>query len=265
MARLLSRGPQPLIDPRNRMLVIFSPKSACSNVIVWLFHHLGHTQAARDYHHFPHRYRVEVYYHSSIYLDALKDDFTTYRVVRVIRDPFERAVSGYRHLLAHPKGRLARRMRMTHVGRKGLSFSDYIKFLETLDLNNCDEHFAIQRHPIEDVLQTTELINVSTEDLYARLNEVEERFGLQRTDLRSSDWVSRVDQRNQPKHELEGNDIYTKPLFPDQAKKGPWPGYETLLTPDARARLARLYALDIDSYGIVQKGPSAPDNVSAKN
>jgi hypothetical protein len=183
IARLLSLHPRPLIDSRNRMLVIFSPKSACSNVVVWFFHHLGHLQAARDYHPFPHRYRIAVYYQSRIYQDAFDNDFTKYRVVRVIRDPFERAVSGYRHLLAHPKGRLARRMRMTHIARKGLSFSDYIKFLDGLDVRKCDDHFAIQRHPIEDVLQTSELINVSTEDLYARLNEVEDRFGLQRTSL----------------------------------------------------------------------------------
>jgi hypothetical protein len=251
MGRLLSRIPRPLIDPRNRLLLIFSPKSACSNVVVWFFHHLGHAQAARDYHPFPHRYRLEVYYSSELYRTACKADFSGYQVVRVVRDPLQRAVSAYRHLLSRPNGRLARAAGMTHIARKGLSFSDYIKFLEGLDLNNCDSHFAVQRHPIEDLVQVTDLINVSREDLYARLAAIEDRVGLQRTDLQSSDWVGRLNQRNRPQGQLHRSDINTTAFFPAQAKTGPWPQYEDFLTTDARAKLTALYAVDVQSYGVL--------------
>src|SRR5688572_4072882 len=70
IGELLWRRPAPLIDPHNRLVVIFSPKSACTNVVAWFFHHLGHTQAARDFHRSPHRYRFQVYYRSEIYQDA---------------------------------------------------------------------------------------------------------------------------------------------------------------------------------------------------
>jgi hypothetical protein len=251
IGRLLSRAPRPLVDPRNRLLVIFSPKSACSNVVVWFFHHLGHAQAARDYHPFPHRYRLDVYYRSELYRAACEGDLNGYRVVRVVRDPLQRAVSAYRHLLSRPNAGLPRRVGMTHIARKGLSFSDYIKFLEGLDLNNCDRHFAVQRHPIEDVVRVTDLINVSREDLYARLGEIEDRIGLPRTDLQASDWVGRLNRRNRPQGELQRTDISTTAFLPRQAKAGPWPQYEEFLTAEARAKLTALYAVDVRNYGVL--------------
>jgi hypothetical protein len=181
----------------------------------------------------------------------LRDDFSDYQVVRVVRDPLHRAVSAYRHLLAHPRGRLAHRVGMTSRVQNGLSFADYIKFLERLDLNNCDSHFAVQRHPIEDVVKVTDLINVSREDLYARLAAIEDRIGLPRTDLKSSDWVGRLNRRNRPQGELQRDEIYTTAFSPQQAKTGPWPEYDEFLTPHARDKLAALYAVDVRSYGLL--------------
>jgi hypothetical protein len=250
MGRLLWHYPPPLIDPANRLVVIFSAKSACTNVLVWFFHHLGHAKAVRDYHPSPHQYRTQVYYRSKLYQRAYRMNFSRARVIRVIRDPYERAASGFRHLLRHSHAPFGRKMGMTHIGQQGLSFSEYIDFLETLDLRSCDPHFGVQRHPLEDVLPPHYLINVSTEDLYQRLNEIEGELGLEHTELRSSDWIARIDRRNRPEGTPGADDAYTQRLYPEQANKGPWPPYEDLLTPAARSRLARLYAVDIESYGI---------------
>src|SRR5262249_14181942 len=67
LGQLLWSYPPPLIDPANKLVVIFSAKSACTNVLVWFFHHLGHAKAVRDYHPSPHQYRTQVYYRSKLY------------------------------------------------------------------------------------------------------------------------------------------------------------------------------------------------------
>jgi hypothetical protein len=253
IGRLLAHSPQPLIDPRNKLLVIFSAKSACSNVLVWFLHHLGHAAVARDFHRSPHEYRTQVYYHSMLYRQACKDDFRRYRVVRVIRDPYERAVSGFRHLLRHAHKPFGRQMKMGHVAEQGLSFSGYLDFLERLDLRNCDDHFAVQRHPIEDAVVVNDVINISTDDLFARLNAIEAELGLERTDLRSSAWVSHNDRRNRQEQASPTGSAYTTPLSRKNARHGPWPLDADLLTPQACGRLANLYAVDLDTYGIKRR------------
>lgn len=247
--RLLWHDPPPLIDPHHKLMVIFSPKAACSNVVVWFLHHLGHADVARDYHVSPHRYRIEVYYHSALYHRAYRHNLRRYHVVRVVRDPYDRAVSAFRHLLHHAHGRFARNVGMSRILRDGLSFSQYLDFLERLDLRTCDVHFRLQRHPIEDVVSIDDLINVSSDDLYARLNAVEDKLGLKRTNLATSRWVTRIDRRNRKEGETEISDLYRTPLSRDQALNGPWPSAKDFLNEDARRRLSRLYAVDIESYG----------------
>src|SRR5262245_41835151 len=62
LGRLRWADPRPLILPQRRMIVVFSPKSACTTVVIWFLHQIGHSKAARDYASWPHRYRTEVYY-----------------------------------------------------------------------------------------------------------------------------------------------------------------------------------------------------------
>ena len=41
LGRLLWTDPRPLIHPAKRMIVVFSPKSACTSAVIWFFHQLG--------------------------------------------------------------------------------------------------------------------------------------------------------------------------------------------------------------------------------
>jgi hypothetical protein len=249
--RLLWAYPPPLIDPNAKTVVIFSPKSACSSVVVWFFHHLGHAKAARDFHFWPHHYREQVYYHSLLYQKAYDLDFSSFKVIRVVRDPNVRAVSAFRHLLSLAGAPFGRRIGMSYVAKSGLTFSEFLDYLESLDLTRCETHFALQRHPIEDRLPVHYLINVSKDDLFDRLNEVERDLGLERTDLRSFEWIADLARRHQPTNELKDvTDVYSRRFYTKDANKGPWPRADALLTPAARERLARLYAVDIKAYGM---------------
>lgn len=252
LGRLLWTDPRPLIFPRKRMIVVFSPKSACSTVVIWFLHQIGHAKAARDYSSWPHRYRTEVYYRSALYRNAYERNLSKFSLVRIVRDPLERAVSSFRQV---QKGGLADREMAGVLGRNdmsttGLSFSEFLDFLERCDLRTCDPHFRIQRHPIEDRLPTRHLINASTENLLARLNQVEADFDLPVTDFGKLEWLQKISRKHShvatPSIAL---DAYTHRFNRDAARSGSWPPYAAFLTPEARERLARLYATDIDAYG----------------
>jgi hypothetical protein len=253
IGRLLLNGPLPLIHSEARMIVVFSAKSACTNVAVWFFHHLGHAKAARDFNPWPHRYRIEVYYRSELYHHSLKQDFSGFKVVRIVRDPFERAVSSFLHVAAT---RLAedpefvRLLGRGDVNRDGMSFTEFLDVLEQTDLQNCDEHYRIQKHPLEDTLAPDYLINVSTEDLFARLNAVEADLGLPRSDLAASPWINSLRRRRYGNHTAADiTDATTMRFNRRRSLRGPWPPYAAFLTPPVRQRLARLYAVDVAAYG----------------
>jgi len=251
IGRLLWTWPRPLIHPDARLLVIHSEKAASTNVFIWYLHQLGHAKAARDFHNWPHYYMNHVLYSSELYRGAYDLDFATFTVARVVRDPAERAASGFRHALRHgfANAAIARRLGYRDIASRGLSFSMFLDFLEQLDLTTCNPHFSVQRHPIEDRLPVHHLINVTTENLFDRLNEVEAAVGLPRSDMAADPWVQFMRHHHRPAKTLDdADDLYTRPLTQQQANRGPWPRYEALLTPEARERIARLYAADIKAY-----------------
>ena len=248
----------PLIHPEARMIVIFSPKSACTSVVIWFLHHLGHAERARQYSEWPHHYRAQVYYQSSLFRDACNLDLTNFRVVRVVRDPFDRAASSFRH--AQRSGvaddAFAKLLGLSDAAHKGVSFCDFLDLLDRLDLTNCDEHLRLQHHPVEGRLQLTHLINISIEDLFERLNMVEADLGLPITDFTALDWLTDLDRRRRRFNgAIDVADAYTMPLTRRQAQRGPWPNYHALLTQAARERISRLYAADISAYGASAAAP----------
>jgi hypothetical protein len=249
-ARLLQEAPRPLLAPNQRLLVIFSAKSACTSVLIWFLHQIGHADVAYDYSRWPHHYRMGVYYKSRLYRMALKKRPSRYSVVRVVRDPFERAVSSFRHMLASGAGTdlAGKALRRNDIETAGLSFSEYLDFLDTCDLRTSDQHYALQRHPIEDVVPVDHLINISTENLFARLNDVEADLGLPITDFAQLSWLKHLDQARSPNRPGPVIDAYSR-RFDREAARNEWPKSSAFLVPEARDRIARLYATDIQSYG----------------
>jgi hypothetical protein len=251
IGRLLWGDLPPLIHPERKFMVLFSAKSACTNALIWFFTQLGHAQAARDFHVWPHEYRMTVYYYSQLYRNAFRSDFSEYKVIRVIRDPYERAASSFRHIVRYDivDRALKRRIGRRSMEQDGLSFLEFLSFLERIDLRTCNPHLSLQYHPVEAKLKVDYLINVSRENLFERLNQIEAELELKPTNLPEDAWVRALRGHNRRQKEFEDNTgIYTRRLTRAQAAVGPWPSNEALLTDEARARIAKLYAKDIETY-----------------
>lgn len=253
----LLKNPLPLIDPHNKLIVLFSAKSACSSVAIWFFSIIGHLKAARDYDEWPHNYRMDVYNVSALRRRALADDLASYRVVRIVRDPYDRVTSSFRHAMntGYADAAIAAKIPEFDPKARRMSFSRFLDFVETEDLATCNMHHGLQTHPIEAVMPPAHVINITREHLFTRLNEVEEALGMPRTDFPGIAWIHDLSERREvPKAVFDG-DVAMLPLTHAQATSGPWPEAHLLLTPAVRERIARLYATDVARYG---NPPEAP-------
>ncbi|WP_141287496.1 sulfotransferase family 2 domain-containing protein, partial [Ideonella azotifigens] len=238
-----------LIHPEHRFVLLFSPKSACSSAVIWFLHTLGLAEQARAYHEWPHQYRIHELMQSDAQRATRRLPPEQLTVLRLVRDPLERAVSSFRHALGTGYARAQIRARLGRdIAAQGLSFQQFIDFLVLEDLDRCDGHHRRQCHALERMRAPDVLINVSQQDLYTELNAFERRQGMPVTDFAALRWLHELQSTRVPNRVDDGRPADRVELTAAHAKFGPWP--RQLLTPLARERLSALYADDIARYAV---------------
>lgn len=186
--------PRPLVLPRERLVVLWSPKSACTQVLLWVLNREGLLDAALAHHPWPHRYRMEALPRSAPHREAAlavaASGGAGHTLLRVTREPDRRLVSIFRHLLRHPRllGDLSMKLGRD-LGREGLSLADLDRFLVGEDLaasraRSVNLHLCAQAHPVEALgFDRVITLNVDTDPLEAGLAAVERDLGLAPTRL----------------------------------------------------------------------------------
>src|SRR5687768_17277713 len=95
--RELRRSHVAFVESAN-LAVMWSYKAACTTVIKWVFLHNGLLPEALAYNSWVHKYRLHHYQKSDRYLGRLKAFARgKFDVIKVARDPLDRAVSSYIH------------------------------------------------------------------------------------------------------------------------------------------------------------------------
>jgi hypothetical protein len=256
--RALKTPMLPLIHPRHRFVVLFSAKSACSSVVIWYLHAMGLAEAARSYSDWPHDFRTDRLYRRQDDADARAALLPgQVKVLRVVRDPLERAASSFRHALATGYAREAiQRALGVDTDVDGLSFERFVDFLEREDLQRCDPHHGVQCHPVERLRRPDMVIDVSRDNLFAGLNAFERLVGMPETDFAALRWIHELQARREVAAGEVAGDPYRLVLTRQQALRGPWPA--GLLTAEARTRLEKLYAEDLRLYSPASYHPAQP-------
>ena len=247
---VLDTRSRPLLNPDNGMMVLWSPKSACTTVFVWFAGTIGKLDEVHAYGN-AHRYRMQVYRKSDLYQRGLERSPADYRIVRVIRDPYQRAASIFRHALRTAFMNKQLKASPAALDRStGFSFLQFLDYLGSLDLETANTHLRAQRHLVESEHWPEFIINISRQDLFTELNHVEEAFGLARTDFHEMAWLhERESERKARPGAFEGKTADDFPFDKDAASGlKPWPDYNELLTPRARARIEKIYARDFEAY-----------------
>ncbi|MGC2856497.1 sulfotransferase family 2 domain-containing protein [Novispirillum sp. DQ9] len=256
----LRSEPQPFINPDEGLLSLWSPKSACTTVLVWHLARLGMLKAAFAYHHFPHRYRIDVLEKGRLNRRATERfDAAAYTVVRFVRDPFRRAVSMYRHALRYhllpgtgpwPLAQVRRRA----DARRGYSFVRFLETLAAVDPARCDIHLRPQRHPLEELLPPAFVINADRDSLTGQINRLETAVGLVPTDFEQIDWLN-TDARRRHARTAAAAEVVrgsaAETVFTAADTGGVWPTAREFRSDRAEALVRAVFAADVAAYGLI--------------
>ena len=184
--------PAPIAIADARMVVAWSPKSACSHVALWTFLHEGLAAEAAAYHAWPHEYRMHVYYKTGRFRRLAQDVAAGggrgYTLLKVTRDPAKRLVSMFRHACRFPfMAEIFRRRLGIDIATAGISLRDFAAALEGLPLvapTSTDPHICAQYHPVWDWgFDRVITLNIDQIELDPALNALESEFGLEPTDF----------------------------------------------------------------------------------
>lgn len=92
----------PLIDEEHRLGVIWSQKSASAVLALWFFAVTGRIDAMLAQDPWPHDHRIRLFHEGGGFEPYVRFiGRPDVRWIRVVRDPYRRAVSMYRHVLSY--------------------------------------------------------------------------------------------------------------------------------------------------------------------
>ena len=248
----LTRGPTPLINKDKKLIVLWSPKSACTTTYVWFSHVSGFSDEVKAYDAWPHHHRREVYERSKFYVESVEADHADFRVLKVLREPYSRAVSIYRHALQTPFA--DKDIEVCSHGKisrfTGYSFQYFLDMLASFNMRRVDVHYRPQLHPYEELRAPDRVINISKQDLYSELSDFETSVGRPPTDFKNLTWLHRLEgQRKAKQEQMPGDALDTVAFTTHQVVKlGQFPSYDQLLTPEAKQKIETIYKVDFDAY-----------------
>jgi hypothetical protein len=145
MIKLLK--PFPLIDKKNNIIMDWSAKAGCTTAVKMFFKHLGILEKALEYDPWIHEYRIKIF--SLENPVGIKDlENKSYYKFKVVRNPFARTVSSYIHAMkyTYEKNKI---MSILKKKSNNISFSEFVKYLENIDITNCNIHHRQQKRSVE--------------------------------------------------------------------------------------------------------------------
>lgn len=233
------------------MLVIWSAKCASSTTIVWCLSTVGLLDDVLASGLTPHDYRGNRYPLTEVSKRSSAKIIDDCWIVHVIRDPYLRAVSSYRHTLA--TGYADKRLKLLQRPRldrqPGFSFAQFLDYLETIDLKGANIHHKLQVHPIEAIKPADHVINISRQNLLSELNRIEAEHGMPVTDFRTfGRLLTREGDRRAKVSPVVGNAAELPLNVAAAMGRLPWPEYEQFLDPATKRRIERLYAPDFEAF-----------------
>ena len=218
-------------------------------VYVWFSAICGFAEEVRQWNENPHIHRMEVYLGSERHKKGLKADVSTYQVIKVIRDPYSRAASIFRHAIKYPIA--DKEMREWSGGQfdpvMGISFDQFLDFAATLDMNECNPHFRPQRHPFEEVRKPDIVINMSREDLFGRLETVARERGWPEVRFDEMAWAHEMPSSRRAQTSTTGAELDRVRLNRLEHVLS-FPPYSRLLTESARRKIETIYRVDFEAY-----------------
>ena len=252
--KLRLRPSSPLVDHQSKLLVYWAPKSACTSVYIWFSAFAGFIEEVKEFNaRKPHRHRNEIYNKSQFYQTGLNVPADELFAIKVLRDPYSRAISIYRHALStgFADSVLETAFGGTVNTEEGFSIHKFFDLVEMLDLSNANPHFMPQTLPRELVRKADHVVNISRQDLFKGLNDAVASRGMTPVDLEQIAWLHDLERHRKAKTLPVEGDRIDEMAFGKAAARGraPFPNYDQLLTGSVKERVRKIFAIDFDTYG----------------
>ncbi|MCU9837016.1 sulfotransferase family protein [Ruegeria sp. WL0004] len=186
----LTLEPRPLLFSNNNVVLSWSPKSGCSQALIWFLIHEGLLQESNQFDPWPHNYRQKRYYDSENYSRRLADLINAggkgYTLIKITRDPVKRLVSCFRHAIQYPAiDSIVEAKVGTQPERDGLSLKDFRDALAGEDLvcwKGFDMHICAQQQPVWFYsFDRVITLNIDQTNMFPGLNDIEDELGMQKT------------------------------------------------------------------------------------
>jgi len=244
--------PPPLINRKEGFGVLWSGKAGSMAVTFWFFARLGLLDAARQYGRNPHNYRIDVLLKDPTYQAGVATcDPAALSWLRIIRSPYNRAVSSYRHVVRHGFDDAGIEMQLgISIPESGLSFQEFLDYLLAIDIVGCNVHYRQQWHPLEARVALRRLVNIDEENLIAALDAFENDLGLPALAPETrAVLLAQLKAESARRHEpVDTTDCVAETRFRRTDSDGNWPGYDRFLTTGARRKIEQIYAKDFAAY-----------------
>ncbi len=253
---LPENDPRPLVSAPLGIGLFWSAKAACTNVLLWYLQVSGIGRFAAFYTQWPHKFRQEVLYASLRYQEGVRSlsEPAQLRWIRVIRDPYRRAISSYRHILRHGVGTNlpAGESSLDHLREAGLSFLDFLHLLQDSPVLLNEIHCRPQFHPLEADVTIWRLINVDVDNIQSSLEQIETELGLEiAPDERDAYSASLANIRQHHYAlRLETEDHLDATPLTRLHADGLWPIDAAFLTERSRRLIETIYDVDFARYGL---------------
>jgi hypothetical protein len=247
-----AKPPLPLVSKEHKLAVLFTPKAGCTFAVKWYFEQVGLLSEALAYHTWIHRYRQFVYYQSAAYNpDHIAEPGV--RIVKFVRNPFDRVVSSYVHAVrtAYENDGLTRFLGRELNRQNSFSFREFVDYLGSVSLSDSNQHHRMQYHPLEaeGLIQLDRVVKI--EESQSAVPELETALGLKQTDLGRLTTSAHHTKRNST-DEFCGDTRLV--LASGSATVPPSRNfYDDVLA----ARVVELYRKDFDAYGYDTAPPHA--------
>jgi hypothetical protein len=227
--------------------LIFSAKSACTTAVLWFFAITDMLVEAIAYDPWPHKFRIEKLQRSDAYKEWVTRNLAALSWIRVIRDPYRRAVSSYRHVLRHDfeDERIFNALGVS-IADRGLSFVEFLEYLAGINVAACNPHLMQQWHPIEGHV-TVAVVNADRNNLLRSLNAFVQPSEASLRMLEGE--IARIGlQHNAVRSGPSGDCSKTAFSCRKAGANDRWPDYGDFLSPRTRAAIENIYAKDFEVY-----------------
>ena len=233
----------PLIYPEKKICLFINEKSGCTFATKWLFFQLGILDEALEYDKWIHRYRYDIYYRTDNYrLNFLSVYSNQYTRLKLVRSPYQRAVSSYIHALrtSYDIQELSRFLGRKIDNNNTFTFEEFVAYLEKTGVRNCNPHHRMQTEKAElsGSLKIDRIIRL--EDSITEFQQLEEKYGLQSSDLGS------LSQSHHHHKRIQNVEYCGNRIFPKREKD--FSQYQSFYNDAMKEKIAAIYAHDFKQY-----------------